>query len=153
MDGNYNHVSPCGVNCLDCLLHESRLTEEYRARAAALLGIAPDEVHCAGCRAERGRCLLAPSGCATWACVQEKGVRYCFECGAFPCGLLAPSAKGAGRAHNLKVYNLCRMKSLSIDTWLGESAHNMKLYFEGEFIVGKGPVLEKTRITNKENFP
>jgi len=144
------YAAPCGINCLDCKIHESNLTQEYKARVAQYLGIAPDAVRCKGCRQEQGKCIFVPGECATWACTQKKGVAYCFECDAFPCGLLAPSAKGANRAHNLKVYNLCRMKSLGVDAWLKESAHNMELYFEGEFIVGKGPVLSHDENQNNK---
>jgi len=134
-------IAPCGVNCLNCKIHDSNLTEEYKLKVAEFLGIAPEEVHCKGCRTEKGNCLFIPGECATWACTQKKGVTYCFECDEFPCRLLAPSAKGANRLHNIKVYNLCRMKFFGIDAWLEESAHIEKLYYEGEFIVGEGPVL------------
>jgi hypothetical protein len=70
-------------------------------------------------------------------------VTYCYECGEFPCGLLAPSAKGANYPHNMKVYNLCRMKLNGVDAWIEESAEIRRLYYEGEFIVGRGPVLNK----------
>ena len=135
-------IAPCGVNCAHCKIHESNLTDEYKRKVAEFLGIPPDGVRCRGCRPEHGKCLFVESECATWACVEKKGVTYCFECDAFPCGLLAPSARGANRLHNAKLYNLCRMKYFGIDAWLEESAYIQKLYFEGEFFVGKGPVLD-----------
>jgi len=42
----------------------------------------------------------------------------------------------------MKVYNLCRMKLNGIDNWIEESGEIRKKYFEGKFLVGKGPVLE-----------
>ena len=136
-----HYIAPCGVNCLNCKIHESNLTEEYKAKAAEHLDVSPDKVRCRGCRPEQGKCKLLPSECATWLCTREKGVTYCFECDEFPCTLLAPSAKGAHLLHNAKLYNLCRMKFFGIDAWLEESAQIQQLYFEGEFVVGKGPVL------------
>jgi hypothetical protein len=35
------------------------------------------------------------------------------------------------------------MKLIGIDKWIEESADIRKRYFEGKFLVGKGPVLEK----------
>jgi len=42
----------------------------------------------------------------------------------------------------MKVYNLCRMKLIGIDAWIEESAHIRKRYYEGDFVVGQGPILE-----------
>ena len=53
-----------------------------------------------------------------------------------------PILKGADFPHNMKVYNLCRMKLLGIDAWIEESADIRKRYYEGKFVVGQGPVLE-----------
>ncbi|MEG0376680.1 MAG: DUF3795 domain-containing protein [Raoultibacter sp.] len=78
---------------------------------------------------------------ATWACVEKKGLTYCFECDEFPCGLLAPTEKGADYPHNMKVYNLCRMKLNGLESWIEESAEIRKRYYEGDFIVGQGPVV------------
>ena len=80
--------------------------------------------------------------CTTWVCAQNKGVTYCFECDVFPCGLLVPSTQGAKYPHNMKVYNLCRMILLGVDGWIEESVHIRDRYYNGEFVVGKGPVLE-----------
>ena len=135
-------IAPCGLDCFNCNLYEKNLTDEYRDRVAAYRGIAPEEVACGGCRAELGKCRYANGGCATWNCAREKGVAYCFECGAFPCGLLAPTAKGVNFPHNMKVYNLCRMKLLGPETWAAEAAHIRRRYYEGEFVVGQGPVLK-----------
>jgi len=111
-------------------------------KMAAYRKISPDEVACKGCRGESGKCRYADFDCATWKCVQEKGVTYCFECNEFPCGLLAPTAKGASFPHNMKVYNLCRMKLIGMDAWIKESADIHKRYYEGDFVVGQGPVLK-----------
>ena len=137
-------TAPCGLDCFNCTFYRENMTEEFRARVAAYRGTAPEEADCNGCRAEQGKCPYPLGACATWDCAQEKGVRYCFECGEFPCGLLAPTAKGANMPHNMKVYNLCRMKLLGLDGWIEESAHIRKRYYEGDFVVGQGPVLKET---------
>ena len=40
--------------------------------------------------------------------------------------------------HNMKVYNLCRIKAVGIDKWIEESVQIRKKYFTGKFVVGKG---------------
>ena len=141
MDKRYL-TAPCGLDCFNCSLLEENLTEENRMKMAQYRNIPPEDVACKGCRGEEGNCLSAEGGCATWECAREKGVEYCYECSEFPCGLLAPSAKGASYPHNMKVYNLCRMKLNGIDSWTEEAAEIRKRYYDGEFIVGRGPVLK-----------
>ena len=135
-------VAPCGVNCGNCGLLEENITEDIRARLAEFRSITPDDAVCKGCRSEQGNCVYIGDTCATWACAEKIGVTYCFECGEFPCVKLLPSAKGAHRGHNIKLYNLCRMQRNGIEAWMDESAQIQKLYFEGELVVGQGPVLE-----------
>ena len=141
MDKKYQ-TAPCGLDCFNCNAFEDNLTEEYKKRASEFLHIPIEETPCKGCRGEKGKCKWANGQCDTWDCALKKGVTYCFECNDFPCGLLAPTAKGANYPHNMKVYNLCRMKLIGMEAWIEESANIRKRYYEGNFIVGKGPVLE-----------
>ena len=53
-----------------------------------------------------------------------------------------PTQQGAAFPHNMKVYNLCRMKLHGIDKWIEEAVEIRKRYYEGIFEIGKGPVLE-----------
>ena len=41
--------------------------------------------------------------------------------------------------HNMKVYNLCRIKQLGAEKFLQEAPSNRKLYFEGTITLGAGP--------------
>ena len=134
-------ISPCGLDCFNCGGYVENVSDEERAKEAERLGMSPDEVACRGCRAEQG-CVRYGLDCETWKCIQKKGVSYCYECDEFPCGLLAPSSKGASYPHNMKVYNLGRMKLVGLDAWVEESADIRKRYYEGEFKVGQGPVLD-----------
>jgi len=140
MDKEYL-IAPCGLECFNCNVLEENLTDDSKVKIAEYWKITPEDVACKGCRAESGKCRYAGFGCATWECAEKKGVTYCFECAEFPCGLLAPSAKGASYPHNMKVYNLCRMKLNGVDEWMKESATIRKRYYEGDFVVGQGPVL------------
>ena len=137
-------TAPCGLDCFNCPTYEGNITEEGKKFVADYLKIPVEEAPCKGCRDEKGNCKFALNNeCATWNCVQEKGLNYCYECTDFPCVLLIPTQKGAHFPHNMKVYNLCRMKLNGIDRWIEESAEIRKKYFDGKFLVGTGPVLEQ----------
>ena len=132
-------IAPCGLDCFNCPVLEGNITEGTRRAMAGHLGIAPEDYSpCKGCRAERGRERFGQD-CATWACVLKKGIDGCGECGEFPCEYLAPTQKGAAFPHNMKVYNLCRMRSIGVEAWIAESAEIRRRYYEGEFAVGRGP--------------
>ena len=136
-------TAPCGLDCFNCPSYEGNITEEYKTHVSEFLKIPRDETPCKGCRDEKGHCkFIKTENCATWDCVQRKGVSYCYECDEFPCKLLMPTQQGAAFPHNMKVYNLCRMKLRGVDKWTEEAAGIRKLYYEGIFEVGKGPVFE-----------
>lgn len=105
------------------------------------MGVPKEELACKGCRQQDGKHFhLPPDGCATLNCVKKRGVGFCCDCSEFPCSLLAPVAEGADRyPHNMKVYNLCRIKKIGLDRWIEEEAGRIrKTYFTGTFTVGKG---------------
>lgn len=138
-------TAPCGLDCFNCPTYEGNITEEWKNRASAFLKIPAEETPCKGCRDEKGCCKFAPNQqCATWNCAQEKEVSFCHECTDFPCELLMPTQQGAAFPHNMKVYNLGRMKLIGLDAWIEESSTIRKRYFDGEFVVGQGPVLKDT---------
>jgi hypothetical protein len=134
-------TAPCGLDCFNCPSYEGNITEEWKKKVAGFLNIPVEEAPCKGCRDEDGKCKFAPNNqCSTWDCAQEKGVTYCHECADFPCKLLMPTLQGAQFPHNMKVYNLCRMKYFGMDKWIEESLEIRKRYYDGKFEVGKGPV-------------
>ena len=136
-------TAPCGLDCFNCPTYEGNITDEWKKQVSGFLKIPVEEAPCKGCRDEKGNCKFAIGNeCATWLCAREKGVTFCHECTGFPCKLLAPSQKGAQFPHNMKVYNLCRMKLLGVEGWIEEAGGIRKRYYEGDFKVGKGPVLE-----------
>jgi hypothetical protein len=136
-------TAPCGTDCFNCLTYEGNIIAEWKKHLSESLNIPMDEVACKGCRAEQGKCKFLPKDqCETWNCIQGKGVDFCHECDDFPCVLLMPSQQGAPFAHNLKLYNLCRMKRVGIDKWIEEAEAVRRRYFEGRFEVGSGPILD-----------
>ncbi len=132
-------TAPCGLDCFNCQLYEAHITDAMRAEVAARRHLPLDQAACKGCRAQRGW----DNSCATYRCVAEHSVAFCFECDEFPCRLLAPSRDGADRfPHNFKVFNLCRMKSIGVERWAEEEAHLVRRrYYEGTFKPGDGPRL------------
>ncbi len=134
--------APCGLDCFNCELYEDNVTDEMRQRVSPMLGIPPEEVQCEGCREQRGERLGLPL-CETYSCSTEKNVEFCFECDEFPCSRLQPALEGADRyPHNMKMFNLCRIKAVGVEQWANEAADIRKKYFRGKFIIGRGPVME-----------
>ncbi|MBN1333586.1 MAG: DUF3795 domain-containing protein [Synergistales bacterium] len=138
-----NAIAPCGIDCVNCPLHEHNITEEMKNRLAAMMGKAPQEMICQGCRSDK-RAVICPVDCPTLTCSREKGVDFCFQCPDFPCEKLTPAADRADKLpHNLKVYNSCRMKKMGLEKWLLEDARTTATrYYKGRMVIGKGPVVE-----------
>jgi hypothetical protein len=132
-------TAPCGLDCFNCEIYEENLTDELSELIHKKFGVSKNEIPCKGCRVQDGNHYHLPDGCATLNCVKEKGVELCCECKDFPCALLGPTADGAAMyPHNMKVYNLCRIKNIGIEKWIEEAYQIRKKYFTGEFVIGKG---------------
>ncbi len=135
-------IAPCGIDCVNCEVHVDNITPEMKARMAGALRLDPEKVPCRGCRTEKG-CRLHYGSCPTLDCVTARGHTWCHECADFPCAMLHPSADRAETLpHNLKVYNLCRIKAVGPAAWLEQEAGpSRRKYYKGKMIVGQGPVL------------
>jgi hypothetical protein len=133
-------TAPCGLACFLCELYEGNLTDELAELIHTKRGVPKEQIACKGCRQQDGKHFHLPQGCATLDCVKARGVELCSDCRDFPCALLAPTADQAAQyPHNMKVYNLCRIKKTGIDHWIEKEAEQIrKKYFKGKFVVGKG---------------
>ena len=132
-------TSPCGLDCFNCEIYVDNLTDELAELIHEKMNVPKEAIPCRGCRQEDGVHYHLPDGCATLECVKEKGVELCCDCADFPCVLLAPLANGAGMyPHNMKVYNLCRIKKIGLEGWIEESGQIRTKYFRSKFVVGKG---------------
>jgi len=141
MESKKDLTAPCGLDCFNCELYTDNVTDKLAELVQAKLGISRAEVACQGCRQQDGKHFhLPPGGCATLECVKTKGVDLCCNCLDFPCAFLAPTADQAARyPHNMKVFNLCRIKKIGVERWIEEEAGKIrKKYFTGKFVVGKG---------------
>ena len=135
-------TAPCGLDCFNCELYERNLTADLSRIIHEKLGVPEEEIACKGCREQDGKHYhFTQGGCATLDCIKAKGVSLCTECADFPCALLAPLAQGAGMyPHNMKIYNLCRIRQVGLDRWIEEAADIRGRYFKMPFVVGKGQV-------------
>ncbi|UCC78273.1 MAG: DUF3795 domain-containing protein [Candidatus Zixiibacteriota bacterium] len=141
MNNKRDLTAPCGLGCFVCDIYEENLTEQMAEFIHQKMGVPKEEISCKGCRQQDGKHFhLSPGGCATLNCAREKGVEFCCDCTDFPCSLLAPLADGAERyPHNIKLFNLCRIKKVGIDRWIEEEAGDvLKKYFTNKFVVGRG---------------
>lgn len=133
-------TAPCGLDCFNCDIHENNLTDEVAELIHLKRGVPKEEVACNGCRQQDGKHFHLPQGCATLDCTKDKGVELCSDCKDCPCILLAPMADQAAHyPHNIKLYNLCRIKKVGLERWIEEEAGRIrKKYFTVKFVVGKG---------------
>ncbi len=141
---NKELVAPCGLDCFNCGAHESNITDGIRKRLSEMSGKDPSEVSCKGCRATEGKDLPLVGECVTYKCTCANQVDFCYECNNFPCNKLAPCLSKADFApHNMKMYNLCRIKKVGIDKWIEETKSIREMYSKGEYVPGVGSVVKK----------
>ena len=129
-------TSPCGLDCFNCEIHEDNITNEMAEFIHSKAGIPLEEISCKGCRQQDGVHYHLPSeGCATLTCAKAKGVEFCCDCDDFPCDHLHPYADQATmRPHNTKVFNLCLIKKMGLESWAKDKAKQVKdTYFKGKF--------------------
>ena len=141
MKDNKTLTAPCGLDCFNCELCEDNLTAEFAEFIHSKIGVPKEDIVCKGCREQDGKHYHLPSeGCATLTCVKSRGVELCSDCDDFPCALLAPIAdKAAHYPHNMKLYNLCRIRKVGLDNWIDNEAGDIRRkYFKDLFVVGKG---------------
>ncbi len=134
-------TAPCGLDCFNCELYKDNLTAEFTEFIHGKTGVPKEDIVCGGCRVQDGKHYHIPQGgCTTLSCAKERDLEFCCDCNEFPCTFLAPLADKAGQVpHNIKLYNLCRIKKIGIDKWAEEEVGEIRWrYFKQEFVVGKG---------------
>ncbi len=142
MNKRESAVAVCGIDCFLCEFYGDNMTDQMRNYLATIMKTTVDKiVPCKGCREQKG-CLIHPK-CATYDCVQEKKIDFCFECSGFPCEKLQPASDMAEKLpHNIKLYNLCRIKLVGLEKWINEESKMIKdKYYKGKMVIGSGPSL------------
>ena len=134
-------AAPCGIDCGICELNMCRDNPGLMDRLLSR-GIPRERLPCAGCRRIEGNCPVIGSTCATYTCVRQKGVHFCYQCDDFPCSKLGPASDRANvLPHNMKMFNLCTIKRVGVEGFVKESLLIKQRYYEGKMEIGKGPQL------------
>jgi len=124
---DYHHMTaPCGLPCFECYLFLANDNEEIRTMVSRELNIPEEKSVCSGCRSEGGKCAHLPVDCRLYPCALAKGLSFCFECSEFPCDLLQPYRDQAKLWHNTKVYNLCLIKKMGLESWAKNAAKRVQ---------------------------
>ena len=124
---NKNLIAPCGNFCGACDMYrcaahgnkagQEKLAEYFRKHHDP--DAQADWMVCIPCRENLEKCW-SPDCKVFECCVNRKHLDFCYECEDFPCELLKPHG-GCPPAHNLKVFNLLRIKKLGWQKWLEEA--------------------------------
>src|SRR4030042_5448746 len=136
MNKRESAVAVCGIDCFLYELFNDNMTDLMKNNLAIMLKTDKEKiVPCKGCMDQKG-CLIHPK-CATYDCVQEKKVDFCYECSSFPCEKLQPASDRADKLpHNIKVYNLCRIKLVGLEMWINEESKMIKdKYYMGKMVI------------------
>ena len=130
-------TAPCGLDCFNCPMYLANENEKLKATISERQGVPLDQASCQGCRNESGTIafLGMTEPCNVYRCIQEKGLAFCSECTDFPCDHLHPYADKASEVpHNTKVFNLCLIKKMGLESWARDKAKNVKdTYFKEEW--------------------
>jgi hypothetical protein len=134
MDYEYM-TAPCGLACFDCVVYLANEDEDLREMLSKQFGIPAEKIGCDGCRGVEGKCPVVPVECRVYPCAEEKGVNFCCDCPDFPCDLLHPYAdKADSLPHNTKVFNLCLIKKMGLESWAKNKAKKVKhTYFHDKW--------------------
>lgn len=133
---NYREMTaPCGLDCFNCIVYLANNNDEMRKLVSERTGIPFEKAVCKGCRGERGQCPVIPVHCHVYPCAEEKGIDFCFDCKEFPCDYLHPYAdQAANLPHNTKVFNLCLIKKMGLESWAVNKARSVsETYFTGKW--------------------
>jgi hypothetical protein len=130
-------TAPCGIDCWNCPVYLAQEDVGLKSKIAQNMNIPIEQTSCRGCRDEKGVIpfLNMNEPCKVYRCTNEKGIGFCYECSDFPCDSLHPFAdKASVVPHNTKVFNLCLIKKMGLESWAETKAKNVRsTYFKGKF--------------------
>ena len=132
-----NMTAPCGLDCFNCPMYLANENENLRSIISRKTDIPYELVICKGCRNENGIIpfLKMIEPCNVFQCIEKKEIKFCCDCSDFPCDHLHPYADKADKVpHNIKVFNLCLIKKMGLESWAKDKAKKVKeTYFKGKF--------------------
>ncbi len=135
---NYHQMTaPCGLACFNCQLYLAKEDQALRKKFSQQSGFPIEEAFCEGCRNQEGiiRIVGITETCSIYRCIKSKGLEFCSDCPGFPCDHLHPYADMAAHVpHNTKVFNLCLIKKMGLESWAKDKAKSVaETYFKGKF--------------------
>ena len=120
-------TAPCGLPCFECYLYLANEDREIQAMVSKHLKIPVELAVCKGCHDEAGKCAHLPMPCNVYPCTEKKGIKFCCDCSEFPCDHLHPYADMANIVwHNTKVFNLCLIKKMGLESWAKNKAKSVR---------------------------
>ncbi|MDY6843436.1 MAG: DUF3795 domain-containing protein [Thermodesulfobacteriota bacterium] len=125
----YQMTGPCGIDCFNCPVYMAQENNKLRVAMAQHLNIPFEKAICKGCRNENGiiTCLNMTEPCSVYKCIGSKNITFCYECADFPCDHLHPYADEASqKPHNTKVFNLCLIKKMGLESWAQNKAKEVR---------------------------
>lgn len=127
-------TAPCGLDCFNCPMYLANENDDLRKAISEKKNIPYEKASCNGCRNQGGviHFLGKTEPCNVYKCVEGRGVNFCSECEDFPCDHLHPYADKASQVpHNTKVFNLCLIKKMGLESWAENKAKDVKnTYFQ-----------------------
>ena len=91
-----NALSMCGYKCDMCKAYAKNLgKDDKRAELSDAwhkyygFRVEVKDIYCDGCRSRKRDAKLLDAGCPVTACVIEKGLNSCIDCGLYPCEIFA----------------------------------------------------------------
>jgi len=127
--------APCGLDCFNCIGYLANENSEMIHLISKTLSISLEQAKqavCKGCRNQEGNIPFAPMKCNVYPCAEKKKVAFCYECSDFPCDYLHPYADQASKVpHNTKVFNLCLIRKLGLESWVKDKAKNVRETYFG----------------------
>ncbi len=101
-------IAPCGMNCAVCM--------SFLARETDLNSKGFNRTYCVGCLPRGRNCLFMAGKCDT---LGEGRVRFCFECGDFPCKRLRALDKRYRTKYHLSMLeNLQAIQEAGMESFL-----------------------------------
>jgi hypothetical protein len=129
-------TAPCGLDCFNCtfyLAHDSEEAMQQLEQWSEQHKVPVEVMLCKGCRDHDGRIPLQmhvfgdEHRCAAYECAKEKDAQFCCDCSEFPCDNLHPYAdRAAELPHNIKVFNLCMIKKMGLESWAETKAAKVR---------------------------
>ena len=122
-------VGRCGLFCGACGIYRAyRDGGVYRQRVAEGFKCRTEQVRCEGCQALTQECW--GNGCKIVSCLNEKELKFCYECSDFEshsCELFEKFSNRYLTEDDVDLRaKLARIEAGEVDAWLQESKHKFR---------------------------